>query len=365
MNRVSLAVLLALTVPAAASGATLSVPHPYATIQDAVNASHPGDTVLIAGGTYYEQVTIVNKTNLKLRPASNKHVILDAGGSGAALSIGAMGATTSNITVKKLRLRNSGNGSGVWVTYADDVTIQQCVITNMYNGVFASYCGLVFVASCKIDSIGNVGIASFRAEVVAAWNRISSTASNGIVLMGDGNAADYNRIDNTAADAIQIGDATTPTSGCQVHGNVIRHAVGDGIVCVGQVTGAVIKSNSIKDCLDGIDFGPDSSQLIVSKNTVRQCADSGLEVSSDSHTVRKNKIKKAAVDGLWLGFGSQNSYYDRNKVTKSLIDGLEVNGTGNTFVHNTVVGSAVLDLRDNTAPGANTYLGNTFGTAGP
>lgn len=40
---------------------TIRVPDDYPTIQEAINAASPGDTIQVAAGTYYERVT-VNKT---------------------------------------------------------------------------------------------------------------------------------------------------------------------------------------------------------------------------------------------------------------------------------------------------------------
>jgi len=54
-------VLLATTLPlsvskAEASSATIYVPDDYPTIQAAVNAASPGDTIIVRDGTYYENV---------------------------------------------------------------------------------------------------------------------------------------------------------------------------------------------------------------------------------------------------------------------------------------------------------------------
>lgn len=47
--------------------ATLRVPSDYATIQAAVDAAAPGDTILISPGVYDEAVTIQDKTNLTVK----------------------------------------------------------------------------------------------------------------------------------------------------------------------------------------------------------------------------------------------------------------------------------------------------------
>jgi hypothetical protein len=50
-----------------ASSATLRVPTDYATIQAAVDAAAPGDTILISPGVYDESVTIESKTGLTIK----------------------------------------------------------------------------------------------------------------------------------------------------------------------------------------------------------------------------------------------------------------------------------------------------------
>ncbi len=56
--------------------AELPVPAEYPTIQSAVDAAMPGDSVRIAPGDYYEQVVLVDKTNLTL--AAEPGVVLHA-----------------------------------------------------------------------------------------------------------------------------------------------------------------------------------------------------------------------------------------------------------------------------------------------
>jgi hypothetical protein len=58
---IAVIVLAATGAVAPVSAATLSVPSGYPTIQDAVNAANPGDTINVAAGTYNEQVVFSGK----------------------------------------------------------------------------------------------------------------------------------------------------------------------------------------------------------------------------------------------------------------------------------------------------------------
>lgn len=49
---------------------------PFATLQRAVDVAKPGDEILIASGTYYDQVTIKDKRNITIRPLGDGKVIL-------------------------------------------------------------------------------------------------------------------------------------------------------------------------------------------------------------------------------------------------------------------------------------------------
>ena len=58
----TLVVPLVVTAPALAD--TISVPHDYATIQEAVDAAKPGDTVRVATGVYNETVGVTKTITL-------------------------------------------------------------------------------------------------------------------------------------------------------------------------------------------------------------------------------------------------------------------------------------------------------------
>ena len=84
--------------PATAIGATINVPADHATIQAAVTAASPGDTILVADGTYIENVTI--DKNITLLSVNGRASTTIQGVSFAG-SLGAI-VVTSNTTALQI-----------------------------------------------------------------------------------------------------------------------------------------------------------------------------------------------------------------------------------------------------------------------
>lgn len=128
------------------------VPHDYATIQGAIEAADPGDTVRVAAGTYTESVRL--RPGVCLLGSGARGTILDAGGEGRTLVdlTGAPGSAVMGFTMRGVALRPgcastdpfdcSGNWytAGVYLGYSslfgwDDPTIDAPPI--IANNIFA------------------------------------------------------------------------------------------------------------------------------------------------------------------------------------------------------------------------------------
>ena len=126
-----LAFSLVATTPVTA--ATLYVPGGYPTIQAAVGAAAPGDTIMVAAGTYNEAVT-VNKTNLTIQGAGPAATFITTTGATPAFTI-----TVNDITIRDLTITNStGLMTGILVSIKSGVTqgltVENVDFTNINAG---------------------------------------------------------------------------------------------------------------------------------------------------------------------------------------------------------------------------------------
>jgi nitrous oxidase accessory protein len=113
--------------PAVAAPTTIIVPDDYPTIQEAVNAAHQGDTVLVRSGTYRENV-VVNKS-ISLTGESPANTKVNGGSTAPALHITAGNTIVSGFTIQ----------NGVYTVFVDRCSsniIEKNVFQGGFDGIF-------------------------------------------------------------------------------------------------------------------------------------------------------------------------------------------------------------------------------------
>lgn len=136
--------------------ATINVPANYATIQAAINAASNGDTVVIASGTYVENIDFkgkaitVTSTNPE-DPTVVAATIIDGGGSGSVVSFRTGEGSGSLIEGFTIRNGNANNGAGIHCESASP-TIRDCTVSgNAGSGVYFLY-GAPRIRNCTISA---------------------------------------------------------------------------------------------------------------------------------------------------------------------------------------------------------------------
>jgi len=103
----------------------------YTTIQDAIDNSSAGDTILVWAGSYYENL-FVNKS-ISLIGNGTLNTTIDGGGGGDVLNISA-----DWVTVSGLRIINSGPSSedaGIEIFSCENITIDECNSSHNFLGI--------------------------------------------------------------------------------------------------------------------------------------------------------------------------------------------------------------------------------------
>jgi parallel beta-helix repeat protein len=114
-----------------AKSSTIYVPDIYDTIQKAVNAANPGDTIIVRPGIYSENV-FLNKT-LTLIGEDRNATIMDGNSSRNVIHI-----LSPNVAIINFTVQNSGNNlddSGILLFGAVNTTIRNNIIKNNNIGV--------------------------------------------------------------------------------------------------------------------------------------------------------------------------------------------------------------------------------------
>ena len=238
-------------------------PGNYTTIQSAVDAANPGDSIYIYAGTYVENI-LLTKDNIRLSGEDKAMTIIDANGQSDAIFVQHHSYDfIENVTIRDAGLNgfhiSESGGSG---SQSCHNTLLNCIIeNNVENGVFIeshvsmSDAGFLSVISCIIHDNGN-GVKSYLTDGAANHILITNCSiyNNTYwgVYIGDYDGSRYAQIVNS--DIYQNGDGGVRTcfinsvENCQIH-----HNIGNGIYALWftNITSCHIYNNT----QNGIDTG--------------------------------------------------------------------------------------------------------------
>jgi len=207
----------------------------YSSIQAAVDAANPGDTITVAAGTYKENVHI--DKSLTIKGAGEGRTIVDGNQANSVFTIGKndqnIDVTLSSMTIQNGRAFSGGHGFGGGIYSQGRLAILDSIIsgnTAYYDGGgIANIDGTVTITGCSInDNIGSCGILNYGTGTATITN--SDIARN--------SAANGGGINN---------EGTIEINGCNIHGNTANgesYGIGGGIRNSGTAT---IKDSDIHE----------------------------------------------------------------------------------------------------------------------
>ena len=237
-----LAMTLSTTMPAGASS-VLNVPGTYPTIQAAINASANGDTVLVAPGTYFENIDFKGKL-ITVQSAQGTSVTTIDGGNLAPV-VNFSSAETAAAVIQGFTLQH-GNATGAFGYEGAGVHI---------NGASPTVAGNVITANTSCASGTGISIAfaspTIRDNTITGNSKqagCSGQNGGGIYVRGAASAQIiHNSITNNTTDfggGISLFAAGTPTLLNNTISNNNAGYYGGGIYIVNQ-SGPIIVQNLI------------------------------------------------------------------------------------------------------------------------
>jgi hypothetical protein len=228
-----------------AQAAIRRVPTDYSTIQQAINASVNGDTVLVAPGTYVENINFLGKAITVTSEAGPEVTLIDGNNAGSVVKF--MSGEGPGSVLSRFTIRNGfagfqigGNGGGIFVLQSSPTVIENIITSN-----FAAFEG------------GGISIGGGTPTITLNQitnNRACIGCGIGVIFgapLIQGNTISNNRSAGCSTGFVGAGIDVSGGSECQILDNLISNndaagssGSGAGISLSGP-SGVLIKGNII------------------------------------------------------------------------------------------------------------------------
>jgi len=312
----------------------------YTTIQAAINAACSGDSIEVYSGTYEENVDVNKKLTLRGINNGSGLPVVDAGGSGSAITISADGCT-----VEGFEVRNSGNAwpcAGIHVTSKGNIISDNTASKNKWDGISLR------------NSNGNM----------ISGNTLTSNDASGIYLESSKSNAIEN---NTAMSNSQNGIMLSECSNNAISGNNASQNSLWGIYLFQSVGNTLRNNGANKNRNAGIFVHDNSRDNIIKDNTANINSDKGISLRKSINNTISNNIAAGNTYGIFLDSSTSNTISGNTATGPAAGNSTGiylVSSSGNTISGNTATGNIygiwLTSSRSNNIS-SNTATGNDYG----
>jgi len=331
--------------PTEALSATIYVPDNYSTIQEAVNAANPSDTIIVRDGTYTENID-VNKTLTIQSENGADSTIVQAANSGDHV----FGVTADNVEINGFTVKGateyekaaiSLNGADNGTLTNNTVSSNSCGIELVYsrnntltgnNIVSNSHWGMLLKNSNDNNLTSNT--VSDNSKSICLSKSNNNNLSNNMVMVSNaryglimGSSINNNITNNTLNDGISIGGYelsycnTHTIKGNTINGKQIYYYKDTSGIKVPEDAGEVILANCMDMTVKNINASSSyvGIEVLFTKNSQildNDLSSNNLGISlriSSNNKIRGNIVSKIDARGINLDRS------ESNEITKNIV----------------------------------------------
>jgi len=215
---------------------TIRVPQNFLTIQEAIDASEPEGIILVASGTYHENVTVWKP--LTIIGESQDSTIVDQIGAFAVFHI-----TADNVTINGFTVRSGS--VGIWIDNSHHDTIASNVITNNDDGVWVTFSNSSVISNNTITNNVFFGLYLEASNYTMSNGNTVTENTYGIYMENCGNG-----LINGNIIALNYGDgihAIYSDDNAMFHNMICNNSLG---ICLEESNANYIYENTLLDNLD-------------------------------------------------------------------------------------------------------------------
>ena len=266
-------------------------PADFHTIQEAINAAEPGDTILVLPGTYPEHVKI-NKTRLTITAKNRETTIIDGENQTTPVTITADNVTIQNFTIKNADKEGPliNGGSGI-VVFSNHCTIRNNKVTNTQAGIYLYQAFNNTIENNLAENNEFYNILLDYSDQNTITNNTSRHSYFGIGLdTSDNNLIQHNTVTDCTTTGIYL--FTLETSNC---------------------TRNILKENTINKTTNAIQLKNAKNNIIQENLLAENKNGITLTQNSNKNTITNNKITKNQV-GIQISRSQNNLIYHNNLI---------------------------------------------------
>jgi parallel beta-helix repeat protein len=278
------------------------VPAQFTSINEAIAASAPGDTVRILFGTFNESVTVpAGKDRLTIIGVWPRVTTITS-------TVGPIFTINSNlVTIQNLTAQGATNSSGI-VLASDSNVIRNVEVRLCQNGIDIQNTSQGnFIVNCNIHNNSAEGLNIAGPQNLIYNNRVTANGGHNINMTTTSSA---NTLIGNFIKRGGRGGIESFSTADFIIGNSLKNNAQNGMFLASS--NDIVYNNRVKrSILDGIDIVVAGQNRIIS-NTVKNNTNSGIALSS-SNVADENNVKNNRI-GIFMSIGSDNNAVRRNNL---------------------------------------------------